>query len=203
MSAVATRQRHPSSHTSLRQHVRRAAGRDRNPLCRPLDRAYSRLVSGLALTILAAFVVATVAALVMYRAETHSAQQTTRHRHTVTALTTGSAVSDDARSGSAWAHARWTYPAGPGAGSIQVPEGTLVGTAVPVGLNDAGYPVGAPKGTEEILSDAVLVGLGTVAVLGLGAEGAFALRRHQLDRRAEAGWESAWEQVEPRWSGRR
>lgn len=82
-------------------------------------------------------------------------------------------------------------------------RGTLAGAAVPVGLNDVGYPVGAPKGTVEILSDTVLVGLGTVSVLGPGAEGAFALRRRALDRRAAAGWESAWAQVEPRWSGRR
>ncbi len=141
----------------------------------------------------------------VFRAETHTAQQTARHRHTVTAVTTGPAVSDDLRAGSPQAHAPagWTYPAGPGAGSIPVPDGTPTGTAVPIRLDDAGHPAVAPKGTEQILSETVLVGLGTVSVFGLSAEGAFALRRRALDRRAEAVWDSAWEQVEPRWSGRR
>ncbi|MFJ9847502.1 hypothetical protein ACIRYZ_45210 [Kitasatospora sp. NPDC101155] len=132
-------------------------------------------------------------------------QQVARYRHVVTAVTTGPAQSDNPRAGSTRAHApaRWTYPVGPGTGSVPVPDGTLAGTAVPVGLNDAGYAVGAPMGTGEILSDAVLAGFGTVTVLGCGAAGAFALRRRALERRAEAGWEFAWEQVGPRWSGRR
>ncbi|MEU8514655.1 hypothetical protein AB0C76_24110 [Kitasatospora sp. NPDC048722] len=205
MSAPATTRPHPAPGTSLRQHLRRAAGHDHNPLCRPLDRAYSRLVAGFVLTVLAALVAATVATLAVYRAETHTALQAARHRHVVTALTTGAAVSDDPRAGSTRAHApaRWTYPAGPGSGSVPVPDGTLAGTAVPVGLNDAGQPVAAPRSADLILSDSVLTGLTTVAVLGLAAEGGYALRRHALDRRAETGWEHDWEQVEPRWSGRR
>ncbi|MEV7358866.1 hypothetical protein [Kitasatospora sp. NPDC091276] len=205
MSVAATTHRHPASRTSLRQHVRRATGRDGNPLCRPVDRAYSRLVAGLALTMLATFVLASVAALLVFGAETHTAQQVARHRHVVTAVTTGAARSDDLRAGNPQAHApaRWTYPVGPGGGVVPVPEGTVAGTAVATGLNDAGNPVGAPKAATEILSDAALVGLGTVFVLGLAAEGGFALRRHTLDRRAEEDWEPAWEQVEPLWSGRK
>ncbi|MEU9076976.1 hypothetical protein ACFYUY_27735 [Kitasatospora sp. NPDC004745] len=205
MSVAATPHRQPASRTTLRQHVRRAAGLDRNPLCRPFDRAYSRLVTGLAVTVLATFVVAAVAALAVFRAEAHTAEQTARHRHTVTAVTTGPALSDGLRAGSSQAHAPagWTYPAGPGTGSIPVPVGTPAGAAVPIRLDDAGMPAGEPKGTERILSDSVVIGLGTVAVLGLTVEGAFVLRRHRLERLAEADWESAWEQVEPRWSGRR
>ncbi|MEU6973928.1 hypothetical protein AB0A71_40660 [Kitasatospora aureofaciens] len=205
MSATVTTPRHPSTHTSLRRHVRRATGRDHSPLCRPLDRAYSRLVAGLALAMLATLVVAAVAALLVYRAETHTAQQAARHRHTVTAVTTGPAGSADPRAGGVreYAPARWTYPVGPGTGIVPVPDGTLAGTAVRVGLNDAGDPVRAPKPADLIVTDAVLVGFGTVTVLGFGAEGVFALRRHALERRAEKGWEAAWEQVEPRWSGRR
>jgi hypothetical protein len=205
MSAAATTHRSPASRTTLWQHVRRAVGLDRNPVCRPLDRAYSRLVAGLALAVLATLVVAAAAALLVYRAETHTAQQTARHRHTVTAVTTGPALWDNPRAGGVreYAPARWTYPVGPGNGSVPVPEGTLAGTAVPVGLNDAGQPIGAPRPADLILSDAVLVGFGTVTLLGFGVEGAFALRRHALERRAEASWEAAWEQVEPRWSGRR
>ncbi|MGA5823796.1 hypothetical protein ACPC54_38820 [Kitasatospora sp. NPDC094028] len=205
MSATATTHRPPVSRTLLSQHVRRAVGRDRNPLCRPLDRAYSRLVSALALTMLLTLAAATAVALLVYRAETHTAQLAARHRHVVTAVTTGPALPDDSRTGSTRAHApaRWTYPVGPGTGTIPIADGTPTGTAVPVGLDDTGRPVGAPKPTDLILSDAVLAGLGTVTVLGFGAEGAFALRRRALDHRAEQGWEVAWEQVEPRWSGRR
>ncbi|MFD7593542.1 hypothetical protein ACFV6D_10985 [Kitasatospora sp. NPDC059812] len=205
MSVAATTHSHPAPRTSLRQHVRRAVGLDLNPLCRPVDRTYSRLVAALALTVLATLVVALVAALLVFGAGTHTAQQVVRHRHVVTAVTTGPAQSDDLREGSPRAHApaRWTYPAGPGGGTIPVPDGTPAGTAVVVGLNDAGNPVGAPKEVAGILSDAALVGLGTVFVLGLAAEGGFALCRHRLEQRAEDGWGSAWEQVEPGWSGRR
>ncbi|MEE1786677.1 hypothetical protein PUR71_27800 [Streptomyces sp. SP17BM10] len=205
MSATATTHPHPAAGTSLRQHLRRATGRDHNPLCRPIDRAYSRLVAGFALTVLAALVAAAVAALAVYRAEAGTAHQVARHRHVVTAVTTGPAISDDPRAGSTRAHApaRWTYPAGPAGGSIPVLDGTRAGTAVPVGLNDAGQPIPAPRSADLVLSDAVMVGLTTVAVLGLTAEGGYALRRRALDRRAAAGWEDAWEQVEPRWTGRR
>ncbi|MFJ8625080.1 hypothetical protein ACIRD3_19845 [Kitasatospora sp. NPDC093550] len=150
MSAVAATHRRPTSRTSLRGHLRRAVGRDRNPLCRPLDRAYSRLVAGAALMVLVTLVLAAVTALVVYRAEADDAAQAARHRHVVTAVTTGPALSDDPRAGSAREHApaRWTYPVGPGTGSIPVPDGTATGTALPVGLNDAGHPVGAPGRTD-------------------------------------------------------
>ncbi|MBD0691565.1 hypothetical protein, partial [Streptomyces sp. CBMA123] len=146
-----------------------------------------------------------VAALLVYRAETHTAQQTARHRHVVTAVTTGAALSGTSRTGGVreFAPVSWTYPVGPGKGSVAVPDGTLAGTPVRIDLNDAGDPVGGPKPIDMILTDTLLVGFGTVTVLGFGAEGAFALRRRALDRRAERGWETAWELVEPRWSGRR
>ncbi|MFD5462234.1 hypothetical protein ACFWIQ_05290 [Kitasatospora sp. NPDC127059] len=204
MSAAAATHRHPASRTSLRGHVRRATGRDHNPLCRPLDQAYSRLVAGLAVAMLATLVTAVVAALLVYRVETHTAQQTARHQHIVTAVTTGAALPGTSRTGvREYAPAGWTYPVGPGTGSVPVPEGTLAGTPVRVSLNDAGNPVGGPRPTDLIVTDAVLAGLGTVIVLGFGAEGAAAVRRRVLDRRAERGWEASWEQVEPRWSGRR
>ncbi|MFE5587741.1 hypothetical protein [Kitasatospora sp. NPDC056531] len=77
------------------------------------------------------------------------------------------------------------------------------GRPSPVGLDDTGKPVGAPEGAEQILSDAVMAGFGMVPVTGLGVEAGFALRRRALERRAETSWGDAWEQVEPRWSGRR
>ncbi|MFD0279503.1 hypothetical protein ACFVHB_37200 [Kitasatospora sp. NPDC127111] len=205
MFAVAATHTSPASHTSLRQHVRRAVGRDHSPLCRPLDRAYSRLAAVQALTVLAALALAAVAALLAFRVETHTAEQIARHRHLVTAVTTGPAQADNPRVGSARDHApaRWTYPAGPGTGTIPVPEGTRAGTAVPIGLDDAGTPIRAPKATEQIASDAVLIGLGTVSVLAVVTEGVFALRRRTLERRADTSWEAAWERVEPGWSGRR
>ncbi|MFD5432976.1 hypothetical protein ACFWJ4_12520 [Kitasatospora sp. NPDC127067] len=205
MSVAATTHRHPASHTSLRGHVRRAVGRDSNPLCRPLDRAYSRVVAGAVLMVLVSFALAAVAAVLVYRAGTYDAQWVAHRRHVVTAVTTGPARPDDPRAISAGEHAPawWTYPVGPGAGYVPVPDGTATGTAVPVGLNDAGQPIGAPKSNGLIISNAVLVGFGAVSVLGLGVEGGFVVCRRRLDRRAERGWESGWDQVEPRWSGRR
>ncbi|MFD8749647.1 hypothetical protein ACFV0O_01470 [Kitasatospora sp. NPDC059577] len=205
MSVAATPPGHPASHTSLRGHVRRAAGRDHNPLCRPLDRVYSGLITGVALMLLVASVLAVVAAVLVYGAQTRDATRLARHRHVVTAVTTGPAQVVDPGAGRVREHApaRWTYPVGPGSGFVPVPDGTSVGTAVPVGLSDAGRPVGAPRPTGLIVSDAVLTGLGTVAALGFVTEGWFVLCRRRLDRRAERSWEAAWEQVEPGWSGRR
>ncbi|MBD0694968.1 hypothetical protein [Streptomyces sp. CBMA123] len=154
MSTAVTTPRHPSSHTSLRRHVRRATGRDYSPLCRPLDQAYSRLVAGLAVAMLATLVAAVVAALLVYRAETHTAQQTARHRHVVTAVTTGAALSGTSRTGGVreFAPVSWTYPVGPGRGSVAVPDGTLAGTPVRIDLNEAGDPVGGPKPIDMILT---------------------------------------------------
>ncbi|MGW4895576.1 Rv1733c family protein [Kitasatospora sp. NPDC004240] len=205
MSVGTTARRHPVPRTSLRRHVRRAAGRDPNPLCRPVDRARSRALVVLALAVTAAISVAVGAGLLVLRGQTHAAQQVARHRHAVTAVTTGPAQPDDLRAGGTQAHAqaRWSYPTGPGGGRIPVPEGTVPGTDVPIHVDDAGNPASPPRTTEQIASDAVLVVLGTATALVLGAEGGFALRRHVLGRRAEAGWEAAWGRVEPEWSGRR
>ncbi|MFB7617934.1 hypothetical protein [Kitasatospora sp. NPDC056181] len=194
----------PATHTTLRRHVRRATGRDRNPLCRRLDRAYSRLVTSLALVLAAAAAVSVWAALLVYRTETHTAAASARHRHAVTAVTTGPAWSDDFRAGAprAQAEARWEYPAGPGSGAIHVQAGTPVGTSVPILLDDSGKPAAAARSTGLIASDAVLVGLGTGAMLATATAGAYEAGRRTLDRRAERSWEPDWERVEPHWSGR-
>ncbi|MEU1283485.1 hypothetical protein [Kitasatospora sp. NPDC005856] len=204
MSVAAATHGRRAPHTSLRGHARRAVGRDRNPLCRPVDRAYSRLVAASALMALVTVLLAAVAAVLVHRAETDDARDLARHRHAVTAVTTGPAQSDDPRAGSVreQAPARWTYPVGPEAGYVPVPEGTVTGTAVPVVLDDAGQPSGPPRSGDLIVTDAALVGLGAVLVLGSCTEGWFVLRRRRLDRRADRSWEAAWERVEPHWSGR-
>ncbi|WP_406209283.1 hypothetical protein OH807_38460 [Kitasatospora sp. NBC_01560] len=157
------------------------------------------------LTLLGALVVASVIALLVFRGESRTAQQTARHRHAVTATTTGPAQSDGFRTGGgrARAPATWNVPrAVAGSGLIVVPAGTTSGTAVPIQVDDGGRPAAPAEDRQAITSDAVAAGLGTATGLSAVAAGAYALRRRTLGRRAEMSWEPEWEQVEPLWSGR-
>lgn len=206
MSAPSENHRHPAARTPLWRHARRAAGRDPSPLCRPLDRAFSRLAVALALSLVGTLVLGAVVALLAFHGDDRAARQTARHRHSVTATTLGPAQPDDLKSGGTRAHAQasWTYqPTGPGAGRIRVPADTAAGTAVPIWVDDGGRPAGPATSRQVILADAVAIGFGAATVLSAAAAGAYVIRRRSLEQRAEQGWEPAWEQVEPLWSGRR
>ncbi|MET8703518.1 hypothetical protein ABZW10_32390 [Kitasatospora sp. NPDC004723] len=199
-----TAQQHPAAHTPLRAQLRRACGRDGSPLCRPVDRARSRLALALPLVLVALLAVSAAVSALVYRAETHDEREIARHRHAVVATTVGAAVADDLRTGGSWAHApaRWAYPVGPGGGVVRVTVGAPVGTAVPIQVDDRGVPAVAARDGAVVLSDAGFLGVGTAVALSSLAVVGFTLRRHALDRRAERSWEPDWERVEPLWTQR-
>ncbi|MFB7470743.1 hypothetical protein [Kitasatospora sp. NPDC056184] len=200
-----TAQQHPATHTPLPALLRRASGLDRNPLCRPVDRARSRLALALPLVLAALLAMSAAVSVLVFRTETRAERETARHRHAVVATTVGPASSDDFRPGSTRAHApaRWTYPAGPGGGAIEVTAGTPAGTAVPVHLDDAGLPADGPRDSTAVLADAGAFGVGTAICLSSLAVLGHTARRRALDRRAERDWEPAWARVEPLWTQRR
>ncbi|MER5352143.1 hypothetical protein ABT093_17665 [Kitasatospora sp. NPDC002551] len=202
---MAAQQHRPVAHTPLRSRLRRASGLDHNPLCRPVDRARSRLVLALPVVLAALLAVSAAVAVLVFRAETRSEREAARHRHAVVATTVGPAVPDDLRTGSSGARApaRWSYPTGPGAGTIRVSTGTPVGTAVPIHVDDNGAPTAGARDTTAILSDAGILGLGTAAGLTSLAVLGCTVHRRALDRRAERSWEPEWERVEPLWTQRR
>ncbi|MFE6867252.1 hypothetical protein ACFVFS_11875 [Kitasatospora sp. NPDC057692] len=200
-----TAQQHPAPHTPLRVLLRRASGRDRNPLCRPVDRARSRLALALPLVLAGLLALSAAVSVLVFRVETRAERETARHRHAVVATTAGPASSDDFRPGSTRAHApaRWTWPAGPGAGEIEVTAGTPAGTEVPIHLDDAGVPADGPRDGAALLADAGAFGVGTAICLASLAFLGHTVRRGALDRRAERSWDPAWARVEPLWTQRR
>jgi hypothetical protein len=199
MSAVPSTDRTPA-----RILVRRAIGRERNPLCRRLDRSRSRLQ----LTVPAAIVACTVLAVLVALAVLHAGQahdrQVQAHHHRVTATTTtaAEAAADPAQNGQYQALAVWTYPpTGQRSGPVTVPGGTHSAATVPILVDDRGNAVAPPDATGPV-TDALLLGSATLLVSWLTTEVGFTLRRRALDRRAARAWATEWEQVEPGWSGR-
>ncbi|WP_371500589.1 hypothetical protein OG871_28440 [Kitasatospora sp. NBC_00374] len=197
--------------TTLRGHLRRAAGREANPLCRASDRARSRLVVWFVLALAASVVAGLALTALAWHDGLHAADTDALHRHRVSATT--SAVAGDAAdtpvgsgvegSDSVLVEAGWSYPsAGQVSGWVAVPPGTAAGSRVAIWVDDAGQAAPGPRSGTDIALSAVVTGLLTSSALATAAGAACAVRSRMLDRRALATWEPAWEQVEPRWSGR-
>ncbi|MEU2632932.1 hypothetical protein ABZ641_39045, partial [Kitasatospora sp. NPDC007106] len=74
------------------RHLRRAAGLDRNPLCRTADRARSRLLVGAVLLAVLSVAAALVTAQVLLHDMRADARRTAEHRHPATATTLAAAV---------------------------------------------------------------------------------------------------------------
>ncbi|MEV4616883.1 hypothetical protein AB0K43_30460 [Kitasatospora sp. NPDC049258] len=199
----------PTAHTTLREHLRRAVGRDGNPLCRCADRARSRLVAGLVLALAAALAAGALLAVLTWDSGRHEAAAEALHRHRTTATTLATAVPDGTAGSpvdgteSVLVEASWSYPqAGQVSGWVSVPSGTAAGSQVPVWVDDGGQAAPAPRSGTDIVLSAVVTGLLSSSGLAVAAGVACALRYRMVDRRARAAWEPAWERVEPLWSGR-
>ncbi|MFB7667730.1 hypothetical protein ACFC1R_28015 [Kitasatospora sp. NPDC056138] len=200
MSAASTTRRRSATRMTLWRHVRRAVGRDSNPLCRCLDRARSRLVLALVFAFAGALALASAVSLLVVHSERGAALQTARHRHLVTATIVGPALSDGAGT---TAEATWVRPPSePQRGPVDAPGDVRVGATVPVWVNDQGRLAAPVRSDDEIAADAASIGLMALAGLSLSVEALYTYRRHMLDRRAQNGWGTEWEQVEPLWSGR-
>ncbi|MFC8448660.1 hypothetical protein [Kitasatospora sp. NPDC057223] len=190
--------------TTLRRHIRRAAGRDPCPPTRPADVQRSRLVVALTAALLVAFVPALLAALAVLRAGESEARYEEQHRHRITASTVAEAVEDEADAmGVFHAQAVWEFPAAVhGAGTVEVPPDTGVGATVGLWVDDRGKPVAPPRPGTEIATSAALSGAGAMAALSGAAVTGYALGCRVINRRTAAAWEQEWEAVEPEWSGR-
>jgi hypothetical protein len=196
------------SRTTLRQHVRRARGRDPNALCRRCDQVRSRLVIGLVLAVAAAVVLAVLIGMTSRQSLRQDAQREAEHRHQVSATTVTRAEldSDATRAGvreHATAKAVWTFPQSQRhTGTVEVPSQTPTGGKVTIWVNDKGAAVRAPATDGDLVGTAVSYGLGGFVILSAASFACFALRARSLERRSLAEWEREWEQVEPGWSGR-
>lgn len=91
MTAASAPHRHEEAHAPLALQLRRAAGRDGNPLCRPVDRARSRLLVVVALTLVLSVVLGLLVALTVLSSMQVQAHRTALHRHQVTATTSAEA----------------------------------------------------------------------------------------------------------------
>lgn len=192
--------------TSPWRHLRRAAGADRSPLCRPYDRARSIILLAFSALLAAAVAGAVTVALAVIHHEMAAAARLSAHRHLVPALTlsaplTGSGYGPG--NGSAEALARWTYAGtGPHSAWIEVAPGTPSGSTVPAWVDDTGRPAAQPRTTTAASADAALAGIGSL----VGETGllllAAGLACHAVDRRAGRAWDDEWSRIEPGWSGR-
>ncbi|MFE2914826.1 hypothetical protein ACFXI0_07510 [Kitasatospora indigofera] len=193
--------------TTLRTHVRRAAGREPNSLGRRSDTQRSRLVVALTVALLLSFALALLTALAVLRAGQREARYEGQHHHHVTATTVAAAVADTtgSRSGVGGFHtqARWQFPPGVrGTGPVEVGSAVPAGTEIRIWVDDHGRRVSAPRPGTEIATTAVLTGTGAMTLLSGVVLAAYWLGNRRIDRGTAAAWAKEWEGVEPEWSGR-
>jgi len=189
-------------------HLRRALGADHNPLCRPIDRARSRLWLGARLSILLAVALACAAAFLTLREAEANARAAAAHVHKSQAVVlTPPEGTDPSPTGDGrityQARVSWTTPAGQTAtGEATVPANAQPGSTVAVWLNDSGTLAPGPRSAAGLQSDAIAVGIGTATGVSLTVIAVLGVRRVALDHRAAADWDREWAEVEPTWSGR-
>jgi hypothetical protein len=192
----------------LRTHLRRAAGREPNPLLRRADRARSCLVLLGLLAIVTVLALCWLPGLIVQQMEHAETARQAPHRHQVTAVAvTDSIASDDPQpfAGATGYQTAlgWTYPAGhPHRLAVETPQAERTGAATKLWVDDNGAPVPPPRTASDITMDAMWTSGSALlgeAMLGVGL---VAVCRAALHRRAQLAWEREWAQVEPRWTGR-
>ncbi|MFD9593753.1 hypothetical protein ACFWA9_13485 [Kitasatospora sp. NPDC059973] len=193
------------------RQLRQALGSHRSPLVRPLDRSRGRAWCTAALAILLALTAAVVGALLGYRTVGRDADADLARLRRVDAVVLstdrhGAAVgsrSAGGYQGRVAAEATWTAPDGQWrTGTIEVHRTAVVGTTVPVWVDEAGLVTDPPTTRAGVAIEAVCVGLAGFTVVGAGVVAALALRLRTLDRRADLAWQRSWSRLEPLWSGR-
>ncbi|MGW7444067.1 Rv1733c family protein [Kitasatospora sp. NPDC054795] len=188
-------------------HLRRALGRERNPLGRALDRARSRAVVLTVLGIALAALLSTGAAVTHLADGRRQAKATAARLHHVEASVQGSVrkAETTVAGGKAVyrADAAWTYPGNQrNTGSIDVPRTTGPGATVGIWVDRDGHPAAAPPSTAGLVFDAVFPGLFLFGLLSVLAAAGLCARLTAIDRRADLAWTRSWARLEPAWSGR-
>ncbi|MFD0275628.1 hypothetical protein ACFVHB_17230 [Kitasatospora sp. NPDC127111] len=188
-------------------HLRRALGRERNPLCRTLDRARSRAVVFTVLGIALAALLGAAAAVTQLAAGQRQAAATAARLHRVEAVVQGSVRKAEASvAGGRAVHradAAWTFPGDQrNTGSVDVPRNTGPGAAVGIWVDQDGRPAAAPRSTADLIGDSVCPNVFLFGVLAVLASAGLGARLSVLDRRADHAWTRSWARLEPVWSGR-
>lgn len=184
-------------------------GRDRNPLRRTVDRAETAI----RLTILVLILTVVPAAAVLAGrwaddAALSQARQQNAVTHVVSARLLGpvpTVGAPDPYAGAevAWVPARWTAPDGRArSGDVLAPVGAKKGSTVSTYVDASGNFTNPPPGRGEVIGNVfmtvTLVGLSLLAIL-LAAE---AVSHQLLERRRLKAWDTEWQAVAPRWTGR-
>ncbi|MGW6706310.1 hypothetical protein ACWGDE_15650, partial [Streptomyces sp. NPDC054956] len=86
--------------------------------------------------------------------------------------------------------------------TVPVRPGTHNADTVRVWVDDNGNAATSPPGALDVALTAMGHGAGASAVVVLAAGALVYVRLRGVDRHSAQAWESEWERVEPRWSGR-
>ncbi|WP_351224558.1 hypothetical protein [Streptomyces sp. NPDC002133] len=192
--------------TTLRRHLRRAAGRDPSPLTRRADRSRSRAVLALVASLPLALAVGSAAGVATWETISSEAGVEAPHRHHISARTVTAAERDPGETRSeagseATARVVWRFPPSrQHTGTLHVPSGTPAGTTVKVWVDDAGDRASPPRSDRDVAVSAAAAGLVVGGGLSLAACGVVSLRLRVLESRTLAQWEREWEKVEPLWT---
>ncbi|MFJ6783315.1 hypothetical protein [Streptomyces yangpuensis] len=178
-----------------------------NPLRRRADRTRTHLHAAFVVGCLIAVICGIAIGRDAWTDSGRAAEALTRHRHVVTATAVGgtSHLTGPGTSGRpvVVAPVTWHYPAGRSHSEIvPVPAGTRRGDTVRLRVDDRGDTATAPPAAADIAVQAF--GLGAMAATGIALLAGALVRVgiRVVDARSARAWESEWEDVEPRWTGR-
>ncbi|MFD5412529.1 Rv1733c family protein [Streptomyces nojiriensis] len=186
---------------------RRSKGTGGNPLRREADRTRTRMHAAFALTCLLAVVAGAALGRAAWTDGRRAAEDTARHRHTVTATTVGGATyrAGDRPSGPPFtvATATWSYPAHrTHTAPVRVPAATRSGDTIRVWVDDDGRAADAPPDQAHIALNAAAAGAGALTGIVLVGGALVTVRLRIVDARSARAWASEWAGIEPLWSGR-
>ncbi|WP_443053261.1 Rv1733c family protein [Streptomyces sp. NBC_00273] len=186
---------------------RRKRGTRGNPLRRAADRTRTRMHAAFALTCLLAVIAGLALGRAVWTDGHRAAEDTARHRRTVTATTVGGTTlrAGDRPSSPPLtvATATWYYPAHrTHTEAVPVPAATRSGETVRVWVDDDGRAATAPPDRAHIALNAAAAGAGAMAGTVLVGGALVAVRLRIVDARSGRSWETEWAGIEPLWSGR-
>ena len=175
----------------------------RNPLRRPIDRFEGAVMVALIAIFGVAMAVAAIVGIHAYQSQ----QAAVRLRPAIAVLVQpGPPAGSLPRVGQA--QARWESPGGERSGvltTVTAPDisGAPAGTRVAVWLSSSGQPAAPPPGQAVMIIYALITGAAVTGGAGVALLITYALARHVLDRRRQAGWETAWARIGPSWTAQR